>query len=132
MTITYLRLLKTKASPTGTYGVFLHDHIPFAVGLEPIHPIIPVGKYSVSWFLSPKRKIFVYQLFNVPGHDGVQIHIGNQTQDTDGCLLIGSSYGPTQVKGITQEGIIASSQAFTVLKNRVGTQKPWTLIVKEV
>ena len=132
MEITYLRLLKTKGSPTGTYGVFLHDHIPFAVGLEPINPIILVGKYSVSWFLSPKRKIFVYQLSDVPGHAGVQIHIGNQTQDTDGCIIIGTSYGMTQVRGVTQEGVVASSQAFAALKNRVGISVPWDLIIQEV
>ena len=60
---------------------------------------IPTGRYRVTLAVqSPKfSKRAIYQfcngylprLINVPGYDGVLIHIGNTAKDTEGCLLVG-------------------------------------------
>ena len=60
---------------------------------------IPTGRYRVTLDVqSPKfRTKAMYQfcngylprLINVPGFDGVLIHIGNTAKDTEGCLLVG-------------------------------------------
>ena len=60
---------------------------------------IPTGRYRVTLAVqSPKfSKRAIYQfcngylprLINVPGYDGVLIHIGNTARDTEGCLLVG-------------------------------------------
>lgn len=60
---------------------------------------IPTGRYRVTMDVqSPKfRTKAMYQfcngylprLINVPGFDGVLIHVGNTAKDTEGCLLVG-------------------------------------------
>ena len=62
---------------------------------------IPTGRYRVTLAVqSPKfSKRATYQfcngylprLINVPGYDGVLIHIGNTARDTEGCLLVGKN-----------------------------------------
>lgn len=62
---------------------------------------IPTGRYRMTLAVqSPKfSKRATYQfcngylprLINVPGYDGVLIHIGNTARDTEGCLLVGKN-----------------------------------------
>ena len=65
---------------------------------------IPTGTYKVSLnLISPKfsdfKKYPAYKfcdgylprLVNIPGFDGVLIHIGNEDEDTDGCILVGTN-----------------------------------------
>lgn len=65
---------------------------------------IPTGRYRVTLDVkSPKFSAKKYEknygfcdgylprLINVPGFDGVLIHIGNTARDTDGCLLVGKN-----------------------------------------
>ena len=50
---------------------------------------IPTGRYELAWTWSPSFKKYTLQLLNVPGFDGIRIHVGNGSIDTDGCLLPG-------------------------------------------
>lgn len=60
---------------------------------------IPTGRYKVTLNVkSPKlsKKAmydfcggFLPRLVNVPGYEGVLIHVGNTSKDTDGCILVG-------------------------------------------
>ena len=60
---------------------------------------IPVGKYRVTLDVKSERfgKKQQYaacsgklpRLVNVPAFDGVLIHIGNTSADTEGCILVG-------------------------------------------
>jgi hypothetical protein len=63
---------------------------------------IPTGRYRVTLDVrSPKFSQKKYEkkygfcdgylprLINVPGYEGVLIHIGNTAKDTDGCILVG-------------------------------------------
>ena len=65
---------------------------------------IPAGRYRVTLQVkSPKFSAKKYEknygfcdgylprLINVPGFEGVLIHIGNTAMDTDGCLLVGKN-----------------------------------------
>lgn len=65
---------------------------------------IPTGRYRVTLEVkSPKFSAKKYEknygfcdgylprLINVPGFEGVLIHIGNTAMDTDGCLLVGKN-----------------------------------------
>lgn len=60
---------------------------------------IPVGRYRVAMNIVSnrfgKKKMYEFcggrlpRLINVPAFDGVLIHIGNTSQDTEGCILVG-------------------------------------------
>jgi hypothetical protein len=50
---------------------------------------IPAGTYPVELAMSPHRKYVVPWVLGVPGFIGIEIHIGNQPKDTEGCCLVG-------------------------------------------
>lgn len=49
------------------------------------------GEYSVKWYFSPKNKLFVPLLYSDTLDQGryIEIHVGNTTKDTQGCILVG-------------------------------------------
>lgn len=76
---------------------------------------IPAGTYTAHRKLSPKRKIELFELDHVPGRSNIEIHIGNTTADTEGCILLGSAFGT--VNG--QHGITGSRDAFGLFMLRL-------------
>lgn len=52
---------------------------------------IPEGRYQVIITYSNRFKKLLPILINVPGFAGIRIHPGNTHQDTDGCLLPGTT-----------------------------------------
>jgi len=54
---------------------------------------IPKGNYEVVMTMSNRFKKMMPLLLNVPGYDGVRIHSGNKSEDTEGCLLLGKTRG---------------------------------------
>lgn len=62
---------------------------------------IPVGRYRVTLDIQSqrfsKKKQYAFcdgylpRLVNVPAFEGVLIHIGNTSKDTEGCILVGEN-----------------------------------------
>lgn len=52
---------------------------------------IPPGKYYVSKYQSPKHGQ-VLLIENVPGRSYIEIHAGNYSDDSRGCLICGSRF----------------------------------------
>ncbi len=89
---------------------------------------IPAGVYEVKFRLvmSPRteryRALFPWftyhlQLQNVPGFDYIYIHVGNDDDDTEGCLLVGDSINNLAI----DRGFLGSStNAFKRLYEAVG------------
>ena len=59
---------------------------------------IPTGIYKINMnVVSPRfkdkswAKAWLPRLENVPGYEGVLIHVGNTHEDTSGCILVGNN-----------------------------------------
>lgn len=81
---------------------------------------IPPGEYTAHRRLSPKRNAELFELDAVPGRSNIEIHVGNTTADTEGCILVGTSFGT--VNG--QHGIVESRAAFKrFMQSLAGVQR---------
>lgn len=52
---------------------------------------IPAGVYKMAMSWSPKFQKMLPILFDVPNFDGIRIHVGNTSKDTQGCILLGDN-----------------------------------------
>lgn len=57
---------------------------------------IPSGEYPVRIDFSPRFQRPMPRVENVPGRSGILIHYGNYVEDTEGCVLVGSSKSTIQ------------------------------------
>ena len=65
----------------------------FDNGEKKIHSktAVPYGIYEIKWTYSPRFKKYTPQLMNVPAFEGIRIHAGNTSADTEGCLILGEN-----------------------------------------
>lgn len=85
------------AIPTGRYKVVMNAQSP------------KFSKYKQYEFC----KGYLPRLVDVPGYEGVLIHIGNYPKDTDGCILVGKN----TVKGAVMESTATFKKLYDILKN---------------
>lgn len=92
---------------------------------------IPYGTYRVvTNVISPKFKDRAWakpydgklpRLLNVPGFEGVLIHVGNSAEDTLGCVLLG--------KNTVVGKVVDSQTTFKAFMNKIKNQKLITLTI---
>ena len=123
MKITIKRLPSANGCTLSTWAV---NGVPQCVGLEDVvrnaaapkvfgQTAIPAGTYGVIINQSTRfsalagKPVFLPLLLNVPGYEGVRIHVGNYPIDTLGCLLPGTAFGADRAS------VTSSRVAFTAL-----------------
>lgn len=60
---------------------------------------IPYGTYPVTITFSNRFKKLMPQILDVPMFAGIRIHSGNKAEDTEGCLIVGTSKSVDWVSG---------------------------------
>lgn len=99
MSLSEIQRLKKKgitAIPLGTYEVTLKFYSP-KFGAK--------SQYSFCGGMLPR-------LVNVPGYEGVLIHIGNYATDTEGCILVGRN----TIKGAVTNSAATFRELYGILK----------------
>jgi Family of unknown function (DUF5675) len=96
---------------------------------------IPAGLYRVDWTLSPRLKIWTYEILDVPGRDGIRMHGGNHAgditkgylSDSEGCPLLGYKFGVMQ----GQRAVLVSQPAVLAFESAM-QRKPFALVIKDI
>jgi hypothetical protein len=80
---------------------------------------IPRGFYEVVISFSQRFQKPMPLLLNVPNYDGVRIHSGNTSADTEGCILVGK----TKQKNSIQQSRLAFASLFPKLTSASKNEK---------
>lgn len=59
---------------------------------------IPRGRYKIEMDWSPKYGRDMPHVLNVPQFEGIRIHTGNRSEDTEGCLIVGQERSENYVR----------------------------------
>ena len=84
---------------------------------------IPEGSYRVVVTKSRRFQKYLPLLVGVPGFEGVRIHAGNTSRDTEGCILVGQNIqvGKVLWSRITLEKLMKlienEKEIFLIIKN---------------
>lgn len=63
------------------------------------------------------------RLLDVPGYEGILIHVGNTVEDTSGCILVGTEY----FNGVLKNSATAFTSLMSVLTN---TKEPIIITIQ--
>ena len=96
-----LRLERFEFGDTFTIGKFYIDGVFHCFSLEDKvrqgekvngQTAIPNGTYDVIIDVSTRFGKQLPHILNVPNFEGIRIHAGNTSKDTEGCILLGHTW----------------------------------------
>ena len=97
-----LKLVRDVYTKKSTRGLLIAESCFFCYTLEDVTRAagsvkvpgltsIPAGRYEVVITYSNRFKRMMPLLLNVPGFEGIRIHGGNTSEDTEGCIIVAKS-----------------------------------------
>lgn len=66
---------------------------------------IPVGEYEVEVTYSPRFKRMMPLLKDVPMFEGIRIHGGNTSENTEGCILVAYNTDGVKIWGTAEKDL---------------------------
>jgi hypothetical protein len=119
-----LQLKRDKPKGNSTIGKLYIDGVFECYTLEDIiRPkkiagvtAIDAGTYKVIINMSNRFKKLLPLLINVPNFEGVRIHPGNTSADTEGCILVGSTVEATATGGFVGNSRVAFAKLFSKMQ----------------
>lgn len=139
MKLTLIRTVFTKVSTT---GVLYIDGVKECFTLEdtvreiPLIPVsmwkkagetaIPRGTYKIVINMSPKYHKEMLMLEEVKGFSGVRIHSGNVAEDTEGCILVGTTVSKDRVNN----SVDAMKALYPKIKKALDNNEEVTITIK--
>lgn len=96
-----LLLIRYEFTDKSTIGTLYLDGIKECFTLEdvvrdvkiPKETAIPFGRYEVDITMSQRFGRSMPLIKEVPNFEGIRIHSGNTSDDTEGCILVGTTRG---------------------------------------
>lgn len=84
---------------------------------------IPRGTYKVVIDISRRFKRSMPHILKVPQFEGVRIHAGNTSEDTEGCILVGGNKGID----IVSNSRVTFNQLFILMQDAIAKDEEITL-----
>jgi hypothetical protein len=127
-----LVLTRIKFTEKSSQGEITHNFHWYCFTLEdtvreikiPGKTAIPEGKYQIIINESKRFKRLMPLLLNVPNFEGIRIHWGNTSEDTEGCILVGLSRSPDFVG----QSRLAFNRLFDLFEETLKTEELWLTI----
>ena len=126
-----LTMKRISNNAEGTFGVLIDDTVPFAVTLEPPWrgnlpdvSCIRAGKYLCASLMSD-RYGKTFEVVSVKGRTDILFHRGNVLDDTNGCILIGKTFGSLEGRS----AILNSAIGFDEFLERYGNDDRFVLAI---
>ena len=115
-------------------GVLILEQEPIAVTLErpwignnPNVSCIPAGFYLCEKYNSRRYKE-TYIVTKVPTRTHILLHVGNQTKDSTGCILVGTYFGKLN----SRMAILNSRVAFKKFMKKMNNDKEFYFRILDV
>jgi hypothetical protein len=104
--------------PTGVYEIKLRDE---------------GGMHKRYWNRFPEMHRGMLWLIGVPGFKWVYIHIGNNKDDTEGCILVGDDPNNNVVEdGFVSQSTAAYKRIYPGIRSAIVNGEPVTISVKDI
>ena len=130
MILTLLRYKTVNGTTTGKIylgGAFVCHTLEDAIRDVKIkgETAIPAGTYKIAVTMSNRFKKPLPLLLNVPNYEGIRIHPGNTKEDTEGCILPGTTVS-SDGKAVYNSRI-AFNKLFALIQAAVDKNEPVTI-----
>jgi len=102
------------------------DGKPVSEWKIPHQTAIPKGTYKLIVVMSPRKKILTPRLVDVEGYSGILIHSGNVADDSEGCLLVGT----TKKKDFVGNSKKAFNKLMPILVSAVANKEDITITIE--